>query len=359
MIRPTAKPKIAIAVIISVLTLSLPFYNLPQAQASGKSSRQKDLRQLAPEPQLLEQRDSTGEVLARLHISPGDLPSTFRFQVEDLRTYAKGDGTVEIGSGAIKVRFMDLASKTRVGIDIRPDQETPHRIRIGLRHNKNRCELAIDGERSKSVATQIRDLSDQGKQAEARRLIPAIGDTFSGRDEYIKFARRVAKSPALGILTAAVSVKESVSSEESHRNLPLHAIGLAANLLAPSSMKKATQHHSPSKTTQAQQPRLIKASYNAGTFNSIASLTAPQGDCGCCYNCSNITAILIVSCLVGFAYCIASIDPYDEFAAYWEALCYSFLAGCIVSAFFFDYWCKHEYCGTTEDGIPFCDLGLC
>ncbi|HEV8486806.1 MAG TPA: hypothetical protein VGV87_24895, partial [Blastocatellia bacterium] len=139
--RLISKPKIAMAVIVSLLALSLPSFNLRKSQAMGLPSTQRGLRQLVAEPQVFEQKLSDGEVLARLRIAPAELPGIVNFHIEDLQTAGKADGTVEMGSSALRVRFTDLGSKTRFGMDLQSDQETPGKTRITLLHNKKRCEL--------------------------------------------------------------------------------------------------------------------------------------------------------------------------------------------------------------------------
>ena len=356
--RLIPKPKIAITVIVSLLGLSLPSFNLPKTQAMEGPSTQRAVRQLVSEPQVFEQRRSDGEVLAQLRLAPADSPSICNFHVEDLQTAGKADGTVEIASNALKVRFTDLGSKTRFGMDLQPDQETPGRTRITLLHNKKRCALAIDGEKARSIATQMKELFDQGNQAEAKKLTPALKATFSGGQKYGPFARQIAKSSAFGILSTTASIRDSLSSDDAHRNLPLHAIGLAVSILAPSSAKKAAQHHMPSQTSRAQKPPLIKTSHSASVLNHFAGLSPAQDqpNCECCHECFLIMALWIFACIDFYFLCTRWLD-WDATYEWW--FCGVLTAACIVAAFVFDYWCERDGCGYTESGEPFCLLDLC
>ena len=359
--RLISKPKIAMAVIVSLLALSLPSFNLPRTQAMERTATERGSRQLASEPQLFEQRRSDGEVLGRLRIAPAESSSAFTFHVEDLQAAGKADGTVEITSNALKVRFKELGTKTRFGMDLQPDQQTPGRTLIVLSHNKKRCEVAIDGERAMSIATQMQELLDQGKQAEAKKLIPAITQTFSGRENYLPFARQIAKSPAFGILSATASIKDSLNSEEAHKNLPLHLIGLAVDMLAPGSAKKTEHLHPASQTSRAQQPRLIKTSFNASVLNRLAGLSLAQDapNCGCCDECDNIFYGWILGCMLFLFWCVEQVAWDDDWGRWW---CEIIVSACIAGAIIFHYWCTHDGCGSVLFGdeiLPFCTLGLC
>src|SRR4030095_3532613 len=218
MMRKMHNPRIAIAVLFSLLTLNLSFLNLPQAQVSAQTGKRPNLGQAVTEPVTFEDKDQDGKTLARLHVSPTESSSRFQFLIEDFQTAGKADGTVEVADGALKVRFTDALSRERLGMDFRPDQWTPGRQTITLLHNKRRCEITIDGARAKEIAGRMQELSDQGRQEEVKQLVPLIRQTFSGGEKYFAFTKRVASSPALGMLATTAALEASLSSGPIHQS---------------------------------------------------------------------------------------------------------------------------------------------
>ena len=336
MMRSLANRKLAIAVVVALLSMSLPSLNLPQTQVSGKTSQQTVKKRLDVEPQVFEQKGAYGEVLARLRISPSESPNKVQFQIEDLQRGGRGTGTVEVKSKSLKVRIKDQGSKTRLGLDIQPDPASVSRARITLLHNKKEHKITIDAERSRTAGGQIRKLVEQGNQAEAARLIPEFREAFTGAEDYRAFVDEVANSPASSILHATASLKSSLNSDEARQNLPLHLIGFAANMLAPSSMKKiGKQQVDSGRLGRAQQHRLMKTSYNPGAVRrTTASKPALQEVC--CDDCVPIFYGLLFICIDMYFWCLTWTwdDPWGD-----PWLCWVLEGICEAGAWGFLIWC--------------------
>ena len=337
MMRSLANRKLAIAVVVALLSMSLPSLNLPQTQVSGKTFQQTVKKRLAIETQVFEQRGTFGEVVARLRISPSESPNKVQFQIEDLQRGGRGTGTVEVKSKTLKVRIKDQASKTRFGLDIQPDQASASRARITLRHNNKEQKLTIDGERSRTVGGQMRRLVEQGNQAEAARLIPEFREAFTGAEDYKAFVDDVGNSPASGILHATASLKASLTSDEARQNLPLHLIGFAANMLAPASMKKTGKLQLESgRVGGNQQHRLTKASYKPAAANSTSvAKPATQAEV-CCDHCIPIFLGLLFICVDMYFWCLTWTwdDPWGD-----PWLCWVLEGICEAGAWGFLIWC--------------------
>ena len=322
MMRMIANPKTAVAVIVSLLALNLPSLNLLKSQASGKTASQQNL--IGPE--VFEQKDSFGEVLTRLRVSPAELPNSYEFQVQDVRNLGDAAGTVEIGSGIIKFRLTDARTKTRVGVDIRPDQ-TPGKARVTISLNKKSADLAIDGAKAREVGARIQRLVDQGKQDQVKGLMTELGATISGQEQYVALAKRVANSPAFGILSAAASLKASLTLDSVHKNPALHVIGLGVSLLAPAGAKKAG-HSSPTQASRAQQSRFV---------NNFAGVKpAQEGVCDCCYGCIGFLIGMIFACSDFYFWCLGWADPW---------VCDILGSLCLLAGYEAAAWCWNNQCG--------------
>jgi hypothetical protein len=336
MMRSVANRQIAIAAIVALLSMSLPSLSLPQTQVSGNTFQQKVAKRLAIESQVFERKGLYGEVVARLSVSPAESPNRVQFQIEDLQRGERCTGTVEVKPKALKIRFKDEGSKTRLGLDIQHDQTSASSARITLRHNKKQHNLTIDGEKSRTVGGQMRTLVEQGNQLEAARLIPEFRKAFTGAEEYKAFVDEVASSPGSGILQATASLKASLSSEEVRQNLPLHLIGFAANMLAPSSMKKYGKQIESRLLNRAQPPRVVKTSYNPGALTATAALKPASQAEVCCDHCVPIFLGLLFGCIDMYFWCLSWTwdDPWGD-----PWLCWVLEGICEAGAWGFLIWC--------------------
>jgi hypothetical protein len=340
MMRLIAKPTIALGVILSLLTLNLSSLNLPQARVSAQTNRRASLSQLATEPRTFERKDKDGNTLARLQVSSADSSNRLQFLIEDLQTEGKVDGTVEVADGGLKVRFIDGLNKQRLGMDVRSDPLTPGRSIITLLHNKRQCEVTIDGARAREVASRMREFTDQGKQDQAKQLIPLIRQTFSGADKYLAFAKKVASSPAFGMLSTTAALQASLSSEVVHKNMALHVIGLAVTMLAPAGAKSAGEHGPHGTVGRAQRPLAPKVRHDANTVSRAAVLNfAAQDNCVCCGNCVWAFFGMLFGCIDFWLWCL----DWDE-----QWVCDLLAALCVASAYGFFEWCTHDYCGSCD-----------
>ncbi|HEU4386779.1 MAG TPA: hypothetical protein VFV34_03205 [Blastocatellia bacterium] len=319
--------KISLIVMLSLLALNLPLLNVPGSEVNWNTAK-TGLKQETLQPELFEQKDVFGETVARLRISQAESPMKYEFSVEDLRSFGEAVGRVEVGSNVIRFRLTDEKSNTRLGLDIRPTQ-TAGRASVTLLHNKKRVEMGIDSGKAKAVAAQMQRLADQGKQQDVKRLWPELGKAFSGQEEYMKFAKRVAESPAYGILTATASLKASLSSDAIQKNPALHIIGLAIGMLAPGAAKAAAR--SPiGQSTRPPQTRFIKTAY-AASLNPVR-----DNPCDCCYDCIYLLIGLLFACSDFYFWCLNWADPW---------VCDILGSLCIYGAYEIAAWCWNNQCG--------------
>ncbi len=337
MMRKIYNPRIAMAVLFSLLMLNLSFLNLPQAQVSAQTGKRPNLGQAVTEPDTFEHKDQDGKTLARLHVSPAESSSRFQFLIEDFQTAGRADGTVEVADGALKVRFTDALSKQRLGMDFRPDPSMPGRHTITLLHNKRRCEVTIDGARAKEIAGRMQELSDQGKQEEVKQLVPLIRQTFSGGEKYFEFTKRVASSPALAMLATTAALEASLSSEQISRSLTLQALNGAVKLLAPDTVKSAANLRSSAQVRA--QPRLLKASYSPkGQYRLSIRQPGLVRDELACDLCPLWFLSILVGCYFEWDLCHSLLPMVD----WW--LCDSIAFFCIDVAVLYLNWCIQVYC---------------
>lgn len=255
---------------------------------------------------------------------------------------------VEVTSDAVKFRMTDEATRTQFGVEFRPDRDKPGRTRIKLLHNKKRCEIGIDGARAKAIAAKAQELAAQGNKAEVKRLMTEFRDAGSGQKEYLAFARRVANSPAFGILSAAASLKGSATSDE-HQHPVLHIISLAVSLLAPGATKKNVRRDLSGQSAEKQPPRIIKAAHPVKTVKRTGGLSpALQSPCDCCVDCGNFFYVALMSCIFFYFYCT---DPWGLNWEWW--ICDILTAGCIYAVYLATDYCFHVQC------YPYCEGDLC
>src|SRR4030095_15327234 len=164
------------------------------------------------------------------------------------------------------------------------------------------------------VSGQMRALMEQGEDLEAKRLLPEFREAFTGIEGYSAFVKEIGSSPAFNILSAAASLKASLSPDEIRRNVPLQLIGFAANMLAPSSMKKTAKQIETGRGTQTAL-RVLKTSYNPGVFKS-SSFSKPAGQVICvdCQVCWPVFVLLMWGCSAMYFDCLTWVwnDPWGD-----------------------------------------------
>ena len=338
MIRTTAKTKLAIATICLMLALNLSLGFLP-SQANGKTAIQKDGRNVSKNLELFEQRGPNGDVVARLRVSPAASPDRFEFNLEDLQTRGQSVGTVEIRSNTLKVRFTDVESKTNLGMDARPDPKTPGRVWISLTHNKKRFETSIDGQRSSTISSRIGELVKQGKQEEAKRLLPEFHETIARGEEYSAFIKRIETSASFGILHTVVSLKGTLAAKETRNKTAVDAIRLAASMLAPGAARAAVASKAADRIRQQQAPRVIKAGYSISPSTRPVAVNVALHQEGLCnFYCPSLFLSALAGCYFEWSVCRAFFPDVD----WW--LCDSSLFACIDFAVLLLQWCEGAYC---------------
>ena len=194
------------------------------------------------EPKVIEQRDFSGKVVARLRIMPGASAGEFQFEVEDFKQPipARAVGSGKISDTEVRVRIVERASGTQLGLRAVVNGGRSPETRITLSLDRLSFHFIVDEKVRVLVSELQRLIAGGGNDAELIALARKLDHALQITTGYRPFAEQVRSSAAFDILTTTRSLMAMVSGEERARNLPLIVIGSTVRLLAPWPMRSGT-----------------------------------------------------------------------------------------------------------------------
>ncbi|MCS7156584.1 MAG: hypothetical protein N0A16_02495 [Blastocatellia bacterium] len=181
------------------------------------------------EPKVIEQKDRSGNVLARLRITPGTRPGEFRFEVEDFNQPipVRAIGTGMISDTEVAVQLVESRSGTRLSL-----RGQAHQIMLSL--DRLGFSFVVDRQVRALVEEVQRRIASGADDAELIDLARELDRAFKIQTGYRPFLRQVRNSPAFDVLKAVRSLMMTVSREEVEQNIALAVIDSATRFLAPS-----------------------------------------------------------------------------------------------------------------------------
>ncbi|MEM4402490.1 MAG: hypothetical protein QW376_08455, partial [Candidatus Caldarchaeum sp.] len=286
--------------------------------------------QLGIQPKVIEQRDFSGKVAARLRITPGPSAGEFQFEVEDFHRQTPGRA---LGRGQIKPAGLSAVIKvnnrTQLSLDIRPGSAAPGQVRSTLSLDSLHYEFTIDVDKAKALASQMQQLVE--RKQEAAQLLLQICETLSPRKNYLAFASQAAISPASDVLNTTASLIMTAAREEISRNAALLAISFAVKIFAPWSLRAGGSNQT---IGLAQQPySLVKTNTAAvPTLYSAKPKLYAQTVAICCDACGPYFTAALVGCVFLDVLCAVSWSWPD-----WA--CWLLSGGCVAADIYFLVWC--------------------
>lgn len=188
------------------------------------------------EAKVVEQRDGSGKVLARLRITPGTRSGAFHFEVEDFqqRIPVRAIGTGRIAETEVLVQIVEPRRGTQLGLRAKANGGRSAESRITLSLDRLSFDLIMD-EKVRTLMNELQGLIASGaSDARLSRLARQLDSALQITTGYRPFIEQVKNSAAVDILTITRSLIATVPPEEVRQNLALQIIGSAVKLFAPS-----------------------------------------------------------------------------------------------------------------------------
>ncbi|MCS6816624.1 MAG: hypothetical protein N2443_02280 [Blastocatellia bacterium] len=236
------------------------------------------------EPKVIEQKDRSGNVLARLRITPGTRPGEFRFEVEDFNQPipARATGTGMISDTEVAVQFVESRSGTRLGLRAKANGGKSAEVRITLSLDRLSFNLVVD-EKVQTLMNEVRNRAAGGaSDADLIRLARQIEDALQIRTGYWPFIEHVRSSAAADTLTVIRSLIGTVSLEEVKHDPVLAVIWAASRFFTVASRSLSFSAVTLNLTTQG---RIVKAvrSGGEGVLATQGSNCGPNISCTECF----------------------------------------------------------------------------
>lgn len=213
------------------------------------------------EPKVIEQRDFSGKVVARLRIMPGASAGEFQFEVEDFKQPipARAVGSGKISDTEVRVRIVERASGTQLGLRAVVNGGRSPETRITLSLDRLSFTFVLD-EKVRGLMNEVRKRAAGGaSDADLIPLARQIDSALKVRTGYQPFIEHVRNSSAFDILTTTRSLIATVPGEEVGQHPALTVIRDASRFLAPS-------HRPASPSTVSsrvfRQVRIVKTAFN-------------------------------------------------------------------------------------------------
>jgi len=224
--------------------------------------------QLGIEPKVIEQRDRSGKVQARLRITPGISVDEFQFEVEAFemgafkqRILSRARGTGRISGTEALVEVVESRGGTRLGFRAEVDRDGSAETRITLSLDRLSFNLIVD-EKARALISELQKLiASDASDDEFIRLARELDNALQIKTGYRPFIEQVRNSAAFDILTRVRSLITTVSPEEVKRNPALAVILDASRFLAPSVYPRT----SVDATKVTRNGQIIKVGYSGTT----------------------------------------------------------------------------------------------
>ncbi|GBC82555.1 hypothetical protein HRbin10_01682 [bacterium HR10] len=168
--------------------------------------------------QLIEQRDRSGRIVARLRVTSGASPGEFGFEIEDLVRSTRATGRGKVSEALMDVQIVESRSRMRVGLRTEAGQGTDRDPRITLSLDRLEFHFVLD-KRARSLIDELKSLAASG--ADDARLIPLarqLDTALRIRTGYRPFVEQVRASTASEILSTLRSLIVTVPYDEAGQN---------------------------------------------------------------------------------------------------------------------------------------------
>lgn len=269
--------------LVTVSLMTLVFYlQTPEfASAPVRLTTMPNSLQSTIEPTLVEQKSSSGEVLARLQITPGASSGEFQFEVEDFRRSARATGTGKILEAEVLVRLVESGSRTYVGLQAKPGWITLSLDRLSFNF--------IFDEKAQTLLSELERRAASGvDDTELLNLTRQIDEALKITTEYKFFIALVRNSAAFDMLTAVRSLIDSVPREEVARHRALASLWYASRFFTvdfpPSSPHTIRSNF-------ASPGQLVKVTFETRGIGLAAQQGSNCNQCStisCCLKCFNV-----------------------------------------------------------------------
>jgi len=230
-----APPRIAAPLIISVLALSLFHFPQSQSEAANLSASRKASKS-SIQAKTIERTAPSGEVSARLQITPATAAGEFRLEMKDFesRIPVKASGAIRISEGELLVRIKESRNGTRLELRAETDQDIPAQAQVTLSLNRLSFKFIVD-ERVQALVNNARRLKASGaSDAEVVSSVLEISRLLQINTGYRPFVEQVKSSAAFDVLSKVGSLIATLPSEEIESNLALLIIRSTVRLFVPS-----------------------------------------------------------------------------------------------------------------------------
>jgi len=183
--------------------------------------------------QLIEQRDRSGRIVARLRVTSGASPGEFWFEIEDLARSARATGRGKVSEALMDVQIVESRSRMRVGLRAEAGQGTDRDPRITLSLDRLEFHFVLD-KKARSLIDELKSLAASG--ADDVRLIPLarqLDTALRIRTGYRPFVEQVRSSTASEILSTLRSLIATVPYEEAKQNPALATLRMLCGFFSP------------------------------------------------------------------------------------------------------------------------------